>query len=259
VLYLVDVRAQEEYKSGHIAGAVCLPGGQALQAGDENFAVRSGHLVFVCDDGARSTVTAGWYARMGFPHACFLAGGLHGWEAAGLPLDRGSAAHSVPFGLQDARRSARAITPPELTERLEGGQALVLDVGTSRAYARGHVPGSRWLPRARLEERLPSIEPNPSREIVTVCADGITSTLAARALSEAGYSNVAVLAGGLSAWQQHGLPYDEGLTDLTGEPDDIVLPPFDRGREAMLRYLTWEEELGHKYEPQLARRNNTNG
>jgi hypothetical protein len=52
-----------------------------------------------------------------------------------------------------------------------------------------------------------------------------------------------VLDGGTRGWEQAGHPLEQGATRLWDEPDDVVLKPYERGREAMEAYLRWEEAL----------------
>src|ERR671936_731570 len=63
-VYLVDVRTADEYEAGHVAGSIWAPGGQAVQATDDYFAVRHASFVFICDGFARGHVPgAGWICR----------------------------------------------------------------------------------------------------------------------------------------------------------------------------------------------------
>jgi rhodanese-related sulfurtransferase len=79
----VDVREPAEWDAGHIEGSLWIPLGE-LQARAAELP-RDRPLVVVCRSGSRSAyaadalVAAGWHARN-------LAGGLHAWTAAGLPL-----------------------------------------------------------------------------------------------------------------------------------------------------------------------------
>ena len=76
-LYLLDVRTEEEYKHiGHIPGAISIPGGQAIQNTDDVAPVREANIVFVCDNGTRSIITAYWYKQMGFNNVYVLDGEL---------------------------------------------------------------------------------------------------------------------------------------------------------------------------------------
>src|SRR4029077_1400578 len=45
VTYLIDVRSQSEYESGHIHGSLNVPGGQAVQRADDFVAVRNGKII----------------------------------------------------------------------------------------------------------------------------------------------------------------------------------------------------------------------
>jgi 3-mercaptopyruvate sulfurtransferase SseA len=58
-----------------------------------------------------------------------------------------------------------------------------------------------------------------------------------------GYGRAAVLGGGTRGWAAAGLPLESGPGRLIDQPDDVVLKPYERGREAMEAYLRWEEAL----------------
>jgi rhodanese-related sulfurtransferase len=234
-VYVLDVRTRDEFAAGHVAGAVWAPGGQAVQTTDEYVAVRAAPIVLVCDGLVRSVMTASWLMRMGFPDVAVLAGGLPAWERAGGPVERGLA-DPVPFGYEPARAAVPRVAPGPL------GEALVLDVDTSDAYARGHVPGARWVCRSRLEQRIPAVAGAYRGPVVVTCGDGLASTLAAATLAGLGHA-ARVLDGGTRAWQAAGLALETGPTRLGDEPDDVVLKAYDRGRDAMIAYLAWEEAL----------------
>ena len=237
-VYVLDVRTREEYGAGHIAGAVWSPGGQTVQATDEYVAVRAGAIVLACDGFARATLTAAWLKRMGFPDVAVLAGGLPAWTEAGGGVETGHPA-PAPFGYEAARAAAPSVKPGDL------GDALVLDVDTSDAYGRGHVPGATWICRSRLESTIAAVARDRARPIVVTCGDGRASTLAAATLRSLGY-DARVLEGGTRAWDAAGRPLESGATKLADTPDDVALRPHDHGRPAMEAYLTWEEALDDK-------------
>jgi rhodanese-related sulfurtransferase len=233
--YLVDVRTADEYAAGHLAGAVWAPGGQAVQATDDYFAVRAASFVFVCDGGARAVMTAAWFQKMGFPDVTVLAGGLPAWQQAGGAVETGHPT-PVPFGWDAARAAAPRVAPEDL------GDAIVVDVGPSDAYARGHVPGAAWICRSRLEMRIGDAVKDRTRPVVVTCPDGVASTLAAATLRGLGYPS-SVLEGGTRAWSAASRPLETGATRVLDETDDVVLKPYERGRDAMEAYLRWEEAL----------------
>jgi rhodanese-related sulfurtransferase len=234
-VYLVDVRTADEYAAGHMAGAVWAPGGQAVQATDDYFAVRAASYVFACDGGARAVMTAAWFQRMGFPDVAVLGGGLPAWQQAGGAVETGHPS-PAPFGWDAARAAVPRVSPDDL------GGALLLDVGPSDAYTRGHVPGAAWICRSRLEARIAEAAPDRARPIVVTCADGVASTLAAATLRRLGYV-ASVLDGGTRAWTAASRPLEAGATRVLDETDDVVLKPYERGRQAMEAYLRWEEAL----------------
>lgn len=79
----VDVREPEEWAAGHVEGSLWIPLGE-LQARAAELP-RDRQLVIVCRSGSRSAYAADALSAAGWD-ASNLAGGLHAWTAAGLPL-----------------------------------------------------------------------------------------------------------------------------------------------------------------------------
>jgi rhodanese-related sulfurtransferase len=241
-VFLLDVRTAEEYAAGHPAGAAWAPGGQVIQATDEYVGVRAGTIILTCDGLVRSVMTASWLVRMGFPRVRVLRGGLPAWTAAGGEVEHGQPA-PVPFGYEAARAAATTITPAALRAELAAaGAPAVIDVDPSDAYARGHVPAATWLCRGRLELTIDTVA-TVARPVVLTCEDGVASTLAAATLASMGRRRVRVLAGGKRGWIAAGLALETGATTLGDVADDVVLKPYERGRDAMEAYLRWETDL----------------
>ncbi|HEY0712407.1 MAG TPA: rhodanese-like domain-containing protein, partial [Polyangia bacterium] len=67
---------------------------------------------------------------------------------------------------------------------------LLVDVREKDEYLEGYIPGARWIPRGFLEIRVEEQIPDKSADVVLYCAGGTRSALAARALSDLGYTNV---------------------------------------------------------------------
>jgi glyoxylase-like metal-dependent hydrolase (beta-lactamase superfamily II)/rhodanese-related sulfurtransferase len=96
----------------------------------------------------------------------------------------------------------------ELRARVEARDAelLVLDVREREAYAAGHVPGARHLPRGQLELRVNEELLDPTLRVLTVCEFGRVSTLAAATLRQIGFQRAIALDGGMKAWREAGHP-----------------------------------------------------
>jgi rhodanese-related sulfurtransferase len=242
-IYLVDVRTREEYAAGHIPGFRWFPGGQAVQRSDDVAVVRNATFVFACDGKARATVVASWYRQMGFREVYALDGGTRAWTTSGLALERGGP-DETPAGYERARGATKRVTASALNA---SPSAAIVFVDTSQDFARGHVPGARWVPRGWLELWIPDIVPSKSTPVTVTCNDGLGSTLAAVTLAELGYTDVSVLDGGMAAWQKAGLAVEKGLAGVMVAPTDVVLSGPDRNFADMQNYLRWEEALGQKY------------
>ncbi|HVY02541.1 MAG TPA: MBL fold metallo-hydrolase [Caulobacterales bacterium] len=95
----------------------------------------------------------------------------------------------------------------ELNDRIAArpNDLIVLDVREKDAFAAGHVPGAKNIPRGQLELRVNDEFPDPTLRIVTVCEFGKISTLAAATLRQLGFLRTAALDGGMKAWREGGM------------------------------------------------------
>ena len=246
-VYAIDVRSFDEYLSGHIPGFFNVPGGQAVQCADDYIAVRDAQIIFACDRTARAVMAAYWYGKMGFRNVFVLEGGTDAWAASGRSIEIGRPRERV-FGLDEARARAAFVSSGALASLVEQNtDLLVLDVGLSTEYQSGHVPGAAWLSRGWLEELVPKHYPERRLPMVVSAADERQAIFAAATLSEIGYGDARVLAGGTGAWIADGKAVETGLTKTLAAANDVVLSASVTGdRDAMRRYLDWEVKLTGK-------------
>jgi rhodanese-related sulfurtransferase len=80
---LLDVRAEDEWADGRIAGSVHIPMDQLMQRLDEV----DDRVVCVCAVGARSARVAQFLNAQG-REAVNLDGGLYAWAASGFAIER---------------------------------------------------------------------------------------------------------------------------------------------------------------------------
>jgi rhodanese-related sulfurtransferase len=101
----------------------------------------------------------------------------------------------------------------------EGAQ--VIDVRTDHEWEVGRIAGATHLPLAELSERVGEID--KERPVLLYCRGGNRSTMAAAALSEAGY-DAAKLTEGIVGWAEAGLPLDpdDGYVAESGEAAAIL-------------------------------------
>lgn len=245
-IYLFDVRPLKAYREGHIEGTQSLPGGQAVQRTDDFVLVREATVVLIDQNEARAMMTGYWYRRMGIEKVFVLKGGVDGWIAAGGKVVAGRQ-HPKALGYDAALAKVVKLKPEAIDKLLREKKCVLLDVGASLQYAAGHLPGALWRPRGWLEMIVKDVAKPDDQVVVTAYEEG-QAVFAAATLRDMGYGNVVVLDGGTKAWRDAGLTLEKGKpTEVYGGPD-YWLPPYEQGREGMIRYLDWEIKLGHKYE-----------
>ena len=241
--YLIDVRSESEFASGHVPGSISIPGGQAVQRADDFVAVRNGQIVFISNESARAVIAAYWYRQMGFSNVAVLQGGLRAWMEGGAKIEKGSL-RNESMGFEAARQVVSVLEAPIVEGLMRDSSVLLLDVGTSLDFEAAHLPRAKWISRGWLDLKLPELYPERTQPIVLSCADGRSSILAALTLGELGYSDVVVLGGGVRAWSAAGFPTEQGVDGCLVECNDVVLSPSIRGtKEDMQRYLDWELTL----------------
>jgi molybdopterin/thiamine biosynthesis adenylyltransferase/rhodanese-related sulfurtransferase len=116
---LLDVREKEEYREGHLEGAVSLPRGFLEIRVEETIRDRSTPIVAYCAGGVRSLIAAKTLREMGYENVVSLAGGFAAWKNAGLPF-----VQDRQFTPEQATRYSRHFLLPEVGEK---GQAKLLD------------------------------------------------------------------------------------------------------------------------------------
>lgn len=80
--------------------------------------------------------------------------------------------------------------------------AAVIDVRESDEFAAAHIPGAIHMSRGMLEFKIDNFPSLQSRDLklIVYCKTGGRAALAARALQDMGYLDVASICGGMDAW-----------------------------------------------------------
>jgi thiosulfate/3-mercaptopyruvate sulfurtransferase len=237
---LVDVSSPENYRSGHIPGALHLPPG-CLQCGSapapgkipgerqlaEIFSYLGlspeQHLIAYDDEGG------GWAGRLlwtldvaGHAHYSYLNGGIHAWRAAGLEIEtQGNQASPSDYPIKlntDAIAEIEDILP-----RLDDPGFRVWDARSAlefrgeRSGSRrsGHIPGAinidwlelidrdnamRLVDLRRLQQRLDKLGLSADKDIVTHCQTHHRSSLSWLAMKILDYPSVKGYHGSWGEW-----------------------------------------------------------
>jgi|SRR6185437_1641469 len=123
--------------------------------------------------------------------------------------------------VEDARAGVRRLDPHETRAAVAAG-ALLIHTRTERQRAlQGDLTGAIVIDRTVLEWRLDPTSASripeaigSDRQIVVVCRQGYSSSLAAASLRAIGLHRATDLVGGVEAWLAAGLP-------ITTEPADV--------------------------------------
>lgn len=114
-----------------------------------------------------------------------------------------------------ARARVENLTPGQVAAELREGDVLLVDLREREELAeRGVIAGAVHAPRGMLEfyadptSSYHRPEFRPDRRVILHCAAGGRSALAADALAQLGYTDVAHLDGGLKAWREQGMPVE---------------------------------------------------
>ena len=87
---VLDIREQDKFAGGHIAGALNLPGGKIDEAQGKKLK-KNKPVVVVCDNGVSSGRCVEPLRKEGFESTFSLQGGLTAWQRDNLPLVDGKA------------------------------------------------------------------------------------------------------------------------------------------------------------------------
>jgi rhodanese-related sulfurtransferase len=120
---------------------------------------------------------------------------------------------SIDDLLAEARASLRRIDPVRAYEAMQNGTVLVDTRSDDQRRRSGAIPGAINIPLSVLEWRVDPVSPHrdpavgdTGEPIILICAEGYSSSLAARRLQDIGFSQATDVIGGFAAWKDARLP-----------------------------------------------------
>jgi rhodanese-related sulfurtransferase len=109
-----------------------------------------------------------------------------------------------------APRLLDAATLREVLARPGRAAPRLLDVRTPAEFETVRIPGAHNVPLEHLREHREEIGRHLETDVVLVCRSGGRAAQAAEALAEVGLTDIAVLDGGVTAWEGAGGPVARG-------------------------------------------------
>ena len=116
---LLDVRERDEYREGHLEGALTLPRGFLEIRVEDTVPEKNTPIIAYCAGGVRSLMAARTLKEMGYENVMSMTGGYTAWKNAGYKW-----VANRQFTPEQITRYARHFTLPEVGET---GQAKLLD------------------------------------------------------------------------------------------------------------------------------------
>ncbi|MFI9653350.1 rhodanese-like domain-containing protein [Guyparkeria sp. GHLCS8-2] len=86
---LIDVREDNEWKTGHIKGARHIPLGKLEKKLGDIRSEGPNEVVLYCRSGNRSATAANILVKGGFENVSHLGGGILAWEGQNYPVSKG--------------------------------------------------------------------------------------------------------------------------------------------------------------------------
>jgi len=87
-LILVDVREDNEWAKGRIAGAIHLGKGVIERDAEAALADKTAEIILYCGGGFRSALSADNLQKMGYKNVVSMDGGWRSWCEAGGPVEK---------------------------------------------------------------------------------------------------------------------------------------------------------------------------
>jgi sulfur-carrier protein adenylyltransferase/sulfurtransferase len=120
---------------------------------------------------------------------------------------------TVTDPLEEIKARIDLIALEQAREEIESG-VRVIDVREQHEWDESHLEQAIHVPQGEIVERLDEVAPDTSERLILHCRTDNRSARVADLLGELGYENVAVIRGGIVAWEEAGLPLVQarGLT-----------------------------------------------
>jgi rhodanese-related sulfurtransferase len=206
-----------------------------VQSRDDYIGTQYARVILVDgSDGVRATITASWLLQIGLDEVYVHAEDPGAYRRAVGP--RPVPAVPMASGLS-------TISPVDVERALQEDTdtVTVLDIGSSRAYREGHIPGARWVARERLADAVRDL-PDAGPLIIT-SDDGRAALHAGSDLLGLTQRPVMAIAGGTAAWRESGLPLTGDSPEWLAEPQDIWVDnkTVDERRVWLESYVEWAE------------------
>ena len=183
---LIDVRSTADFAAGHIPNTLNIPAGSSFATWSGSLIRYDQDIVLLADDPKR------------------IARARHGLALIGLDRVVAQGGASLRDAWTHAHGALQKTQVIDVRALANANHRKILDVRGTNEWIEGHIPEAehRFLgDLVELTRDMPRDTP-----IALHCQGGTRSAIAASLLQSQGFTDVANVAGGITAWQAAGLP-----------------------------------------------------
>lgn len=198
---VLDVRDYASFGGAHVPGAINIDAAH-------NFSTFAGWLlppdrpiILVAHSASEVPDLASMLRRVGLDNvAGYLDGGMGPWITGGLPVAR------IPtLTVHEAQEACQSNTP-----------IVFLDVRAAGEWNASHIEGAVHMPLPATRTQFGELDKEAT--IALVCKSGARASTAGSILQQKGFRNLAVVAGGMTAWVAAGFTPECATCALTHGP-----------------------------------------
>jgi hydroxyacylglutathione hydrolase len=186
---IVDTRSAEQFAAGHVPGTINIP--QEMVAGWAGWLLSYEDPFYLIVDPVdlNDVIHSLTYIGLDGIAGYFETSAVAMLEQNGLALDSYDMAH-----------------PAELADEIRAGTVELIDVRGKGEWEEGHIPGARHFMLGYLCNQAEEVI--NGKPIVVQCQSSARGAIGASILKKKGASQVINMVGGITAWQNAGLPVE---------------------------------------------------
>jgi hydroxyacylglutathione hydrolase len=190
---IVDMRSIHDYARGHIPRSFHIELRAAFGSWVGWVVPFGTPVILVAETKLVHEYAVRQLLRIGYDNLPgYLDGGIEAWAKAALPVEE-----------------VAKLTMRELRERLQRGDPLlVLDVRQAHEWRTGHLPEATWQEAGEVRKGNPDLPRD--RVIATHCGHGERAATALSLLEQRGYTDLALVTGGMEEWRAAGGDVERG-------------------------------------------------
>lgn len=100
-----------------------------------------------------------------------------------------------------AFNKSSAISPLLAVAKMNDSETVIIDVREAPEFVVSHIEQATNIPLGKISESLATLAAQKTKPLLIICQNGTRSASAAKQLTKAGFEQVFVITGGMTAWE----------------------------------------------------------